>query len=76
MSIFYALTLIKRTIAAYPVAQGNILQNLITERYIMQNSEKNQTPENIIRIVDLVAAIFQRIKQKSLDKSAEKSLCM
>ena len=42
----------------------------------MQNSEKIQTPENIIRIVDLVAAIFQRIKLKSLDKSAEKSLCI
>ena len=76
MSIFLRSDTNKAYYCRISSRTGDIINYLFEERHIMQNSEKNQTPENIIRIVDLVAAIFQRIKLKSLDKSAEKSLCM
>jgi hypothetical protein len=41
MSIFFALSLIKRTIATYPVAQGNIINYLFLERLFMEKSDKN-----------------------------------
>ena len=46
MSIFFALTLIKRTIAAYPVAQGNIINYLFLERIFMEKSDKNIQSKN------------------------------
>ena len=46
MSIFYALTLIKRTIAAYPVAQGNIINYLFEERIFMEKTAKSVSTKN------------------------------
>ena len=46
MSIFYALTLIKRTIAAYPVAQGNIINYLFEERIFMEKTAKSVSAKN------------------------------
>ena len=46
MSIFYALTLIKRTIAPYPVAQGNIINYLFEERIFMEKTEKSVSTKN------------------------------
>ena len=60
MSIFYALTLIKRTISAYPVAQGNIINYLFEERHIMQNSEKSK----IDIIADILRTVLLRIVQE------------
>ena len=60
MSIFFALTLIKRTIAAYPVAQGNIINYLFKESHIMQNSEKSK----IDIIADILRTVLLRIVQE------------
>ena len=60
MSIFYALSLIKRTIAAYPVAQENIINYLFYERHIMQNSEKSK----IDIIADILRTVLLRIMQE------------
>ena len=46
MSIFYALTLIKRTIAAYPVAQGDIINYLFKERIFMEKTAKSVSAKN------------------------------
>ena len=46
MSIFFALTLIKRTIAAYPVAQGNIINYLFLERIFMEKKAKSVSAKN------------------------------
>ena len=46
MSIFYALTLIKRTIAAYPVAQGDIINYLLKERIFMEKTAKSVSAKN------------------------------
>ena len=46
MSIFCALTLIKRTIAAYPVAQGNIINYLFEERIFMEKTAKSVSTKN------------------------------
>ena len=46
MSIFYALILIKRTIAAYPVAQGNIINYLFEERIFMEKTAKSVSTKN------------------------------
>jgi hypothetical protein len=46
MSIFCALILIKRTIAAYPVAQGNIINYLFEERIFMEKTAKSVSAKN------------------------------
>ena len=46
MSIFYALTLIKRTIAAYPVVKGNVINYLFEERIFMEKTAKSVSTKN------------------------------
>jgi hypothetical protein len=78
MSIFCALTLIKRTIAAYPVALGNILSTLITERLYMQKSGKAVSAKNNKnkdqRVVEEIAEIlYNAIKRYTALPAAVKN---